>query len=71
MSIYAFPGGLRTHDLPTVHPDSKNALTPRPRWLLCQWGGAGWTGRVGRAPFDPDKGPLDPDTAVTVWHGMA
>ena len=43
----------------------------RPRGLLCQWGVAGWTGRVGRAAYDPDKGPLDPDTGHGMaWHGM-
>ena len=38
---------------------------------MCQCGVARWTGRVGRAPFDPDKGPLDPDTGHRMaWHGM-
>ena len=71
MSIYAFPGGIRTHDLTTVHPGSKHALTTIDHGGCCVSGGShdGLGGSGGR-PLTPIRARFTP-TLGTVWHGMA
>ena len=59
---------------PTTSPLSTRTVrkpSPLGHGGCCVSGGSqvDWAGR--RAPFDPDKGPLDPDTGHGMaWHGM-
>ena len=48
--VHYAPDGIRTRDLSTVDLDSTNALTTRPRELMCQWWSpVDWAGRAGES----------------------